>query len=272
MTGRTITLGGGRAVWLAEAGDGPPLVYLHGIADVHGAAFGLLPFHRALARRRRVVAPAHPGCAETAEDESIETIDDVVFHYLEVLDALDLDSFALAGACIGGWIAAEIAVRHPERVRALSLIGATGLFVSGAPIADVFWETHPSDGVSLAPLRRLLFGDGECAAARAMFPDMRGAIDQELLRYKLFRFAARIGFSPPYLHNRSLAGRLGRYRGPALAVWGAEDRMVPRGHAEAYARGLGDARLEIVAGGGHGTHVERPEAVASLIDAFLAAR
>ena len=180
-----------------RGGSGPPLVYLHGIADVHGAAFDFLPFHRALARRRRIIAPAHPGCAGSAEDESIETIDDLVFHYLEVLDALDLGSFTLAGACVGGWIAAEIAVRHPERVRGLGLIGATGLFVSGAPIADVFWETHPADGVSLAPLRRLLFGDGACAAARAMFPDMRGTIDQELLRYKLFRFASRIGFSPP---------------------------------------------------------------------------
>ena len=55
-------------------------------------------------------------------------------------------------------------------------------------------------------------------------------------------------------------------------VWGAEDRMVPRSHAEAYVRGLGDARLEIVAGGGHSVHVERPEEVAARLDAFLAAR
>ncbi len=272
MTGRAITLSRDRTVWLAEAGSGLPLVYLHGIADVHGAAFDLLPFHRALAQGCTVIAPAHPGCAETTEDETIETIDDLVFHYLEVLDALDVDAFELVGACIGGWIAAEIAIRHPDRVRGLTLIGATGLFVSGAPIADVFWETHPTDGVSLAPLRRLLFGDGDCDAARAMFPDMRGEIDQELLRYKLFRFASRIGFSPPYLYNRSLVDRLSRYRGPSLAVWGADDRMVPRSHAETYARGLGDARLEIVADGGHSIHVERPEEVAALVEAFLAAR
>ncbi len=272
MTGRSIPLGRGRTVHFAEAGDGAPLVYLHGIADVHGAAFDLLPFHRALAQRFRVIAPAHPGCADSTEDEAIETIDDLVFHYLEVLDALALDQFALVGACIGGWIAAEIAVRHPERVRRLCLIGATGLFVPGAPIADVFWETHPIDGVSLAPLRRLLFGDPECAQARAMFPDRRGEIDQELLRYKLFRFASRIGFAPPYLYNRALIDRLSRYRGPSLTVWGADDRTVPRSHAEAYARNFGDARLEIVAGGGHSIHVERPEDVAASVGGFLEAR
>ena len=272
MSGRKITVGEGREVWLAETGGGAPVVYLHGIADVHGAAFDLLAFHRALGETSAVVAPAHPGCAESTEDQGIETIDDVVFHYLELLDVLGIESFELVGSCIGGWIAAEIAVRHPERVRGLSLIGATGLFVSGAPIADVFWETHPIDGVSLATLRGLLFGDAECAAARAMFPDMRGEIDQELLRYKLFRFASRVGFSPPYFYHRRLIERLGRYRGPALAVWGADDRMVPRSHAEAYAERLGDARLEIVGGGGHSIQVERPDEVAALVSDFIARR
>ena len=269
MTGRKITLSRSREVWLTEAGSGPPLVYLHGIADVHGAAFDLLDFHHALAEGAHLIAPAHPGCADSVEDESIETIDDLVFHYMEVLDALNLSTFALAGCCIGGWVAAEIAVRHPERVQRLCLIGATGLFVSGAPIADVFWETHATDGVSLAPLRQLLFSNGECEAARAMFPDMRGEIHQELLRYKLFRFASRIGFNPPYFYNRNLVRRLARYRGPALAIWGADDRMVPRSHAEAFAAGLGDARLEILAGGGHSIQVARAGDVAALAVPFL---
>lgn len=271
MSGRKITLAEGREVSLIEAGSGTPVVYLHGIADVHGAAFDLLPFHRALAETSAVVAPAHPGCAESTEDEAMETIDDLVFHYLELLDALKIDSFELVGSCIGGWIAAEIAVRHPDRVRGLTLIGATGLFVPGAPISDVFWDTHPIDGVSLAPLRGLLFGDAECEAARTMFPDLRGEIDQELLRYKLFRFASRIGFSPPYFYNRRLIERLGRYRGPALVIWGEDDRTVPRSHAEAYATKLGGARLEIVAGG-HSVQVERPDAVAAIVSAFIGQR
>ncbi len=270
MTERAVALTGGRTVWIAEAGGGAPLLYLHGIADVHGASFDLLPVHRLLAERVSVIAPAHPGCANSGAEETIESIDDLVFHYLELLDALEIGRFALAGACIGGWIAAEIAVRHPERVTALGLIGAAGLFVSGAPIADVFWETHPKDGVSLAPVRRLLFGDPEGAAARAMFPDPRGVIDQELLRYKLFRFASRIGFNPPYFYNRRLIDRLGRYRGPALAVWGARDRMVPLSHGHAYADGLGAGQLEIVAGAGHSLQVEHPRRVAALIAELVA--
>jgi pimeloyl-ACP methyl ester carboxylesterase len=265
----------GRAVAVAECGAGDPLVYLHGLADVHGAASGFLPFHERLGARRRVLAPAHIGCAGTDEDDSINTIDDVVFHYLEVLDALKLDRFALAGSCIGGWVAAEIAVRHPERVAKLCLLGATGLFVSGKPIADVFWEVLPANGVELRGLRGLLFGDPESAAARDLFPDNPSgarsgpAIDRELMRYKTFRFASRIGFKPPYLYNRKLRERLGRYRGPALILWGESDRMVPLAHARAYAEGLAGSRLEIVKGAGHSVAAERPEEAARLVNDFL---
>ena len=77
----------GRKVAVAEAGSGgPPLVYLHGFADVHGVAGDLLPFHLRLAQHARVIAPAHPGCNGSDELDSA-SIDDVVFHYLELFDA-----------------------------------------------------------------------------------------------------------------------------------------------------------------------------------------
>lgn len=266
----------GRAVAVAECGKGEPIVYLHGLADVHGASSGFLPFHERLGARWQVLAPAHLGCAGTDEDDSVGSIDDVVFHYLEVLDALKLDRVTLVGSCIGGWVAAEIAVRHPERVRKLALLGATGLFVSGKPIEDVFWEVLPSNGVQLEGLRSLLFGDADGAVARDLFPDnpsgARGgvAISRELMRYKTFRFASRIGFKPPYLYNRKLRDRLARYQGPALIAWGDDDRMVPLAHARAYAEGLRGSRLELVKGAGHSIAAERPEETARLVTDFLA--
>ena len=97
----------GHAVEIAEAGNGPALLYLHGFADVHGASSSFLPFHEALAKSFRVVAPAHPCCAGSDEDDDIETMDDLAFRYAETMDALGLDKVAIAGACVGGWIAAE---------------------------------------------------------------------------------------------------------------------------------------------------------------------
>ena len=67
----------------------------------------------------------------------------MVFHYLELFDALGIERFDLVGHCVGGWLAAELAVRHPQRVRRLVLIGASGLFVPGEPIGDVFLHAQP---------------------------------------------------------------------------------------------------------------------------------
>ncbi len=260
----------GRTVGLFEAGDGMPLVYLHGIADLHGATSKPQPFHEALAAGTRLIAPAHPGCAGSAEDETLESIEDLVFHLLEVLDALGISRFDVVGSCVGGWLAAELAVRHPERVGRLVLIGATGLFVSGQPIGDLFMMVQPESG-SVRPLRAMLFNDPDSAAAKSLFDDEMADFEAGLLRYKAFRFASRIGFRPPYFYHRKLIDRLHRYGGPALVLWGEHDRMVPVAHAEAYATGLSGGRLEFIGGCGHSPHIEAPAITAEKVLNFLKA-
>lgn len=268
MTARLIEAPG-RMVSLLEAGEGAPLVYLHDFADVHGVAGDLLPFHLALARDRKLYAPAHPGVNGSDDLPGPHAIEDVVFHYLHVFDALGLERFDLVGHGVGGWIAAELAVRHPEKIRSLCLIGACGLFVPGQPIADIFMHTQPERGVSYATLRRMLFSSDCAPEALRRYPDGRGDLDEETRRYQMIRFCSFVGFKPPYLYNRSLIARLGRARTPALVVWGEHDAFTPLAHAHAYAQGLPDARLRIVSGAGHAAPMERPEETAALVQAFL---
>ena len=192
-----------------------------------------------------------------------------MFHYLEFFDELGLEKFNLVGSDIGGWIAAEIAVRHPDKLLSLSLIGAAGLFIPGHPIADLFWEAHPVDGMSLANLRTLLFRNPEHSVALELFPDGRGEIKQELLRYKMYRLLSRIGFNQPYLHHSLLRDRLYRYKAPALVLHGTKDLLVPKSHAEAYAKGFGNASLEIMDGCGHSPHLERPEQTCNVLVEFI---
>lgn len=260
----------GRKVTVLEGGQGDPLVYLHGFADVHGVAAEFQPFHRHLSEHARVVAPAHPGCAGSDELEDGCSIDDVVFHCLEVFDALGLKYFDLVGHCVGGWIAAELAVRHPERIARLVLIGACGLFVPGEPIGDVFMHAQPERGTDYQSLRTLLFSEAEAPAALRFFPDGRGDIDEEVRRYQMLRFGSFIGFKPPYFYSRALRGRLHRATMPTLAVWGDDDRMVPRAHGDAYVEGLPGARtLELVQGAGHAAPLEQPQATADVVRRFL---
>jgi pimeloyl-ACP methyl ester carboxylesterase len=260
-----------RQVWVLESGSGAPLLYLHGFADVHSVKETWMPFHERLARSTIVIAPAHPGCAQTDENNDIDAIDDVVFHYLEVLDALKLTAFDLVGSCVGGWIATEIAARHPEKIRKLVLIGATGLFVESALIGDVFMMAQPEYGSSYASLREMLFSGANQPDALEMFPDGKGELEDELRRYQMLRFSSRIGFKPPYFYNRPLRNRLHRIRSPALIIWGEQDHMVPRVHGETYAKLIPDSgQLIIIPGAGHSAHVEKPAETANLVLNFLA--
>ena len=271
MSRRTLDIAG-RKVTVLEDGAGEPTLYLHGFADVHAVTEGWMPFHERLMKSCRLVAPAHPGCAASDEIEYLESAEDLVFHYVEVIDALELQRFHLVGACVGGWIAAELAARHPEKVGRLVLIDAAGLFVSGAPIGDVFMMSHPVRGTDYSELRAMLFESDATPVGHALFPDGRAEnIEDELRRYQMLRFTNRFGFNPPYFYNRSLRSRLRRIGAPTLVVWGESDRMVPLAHGEAYAEGIaGSNGVRLVKGAGHSPQAEDPDATAALVAGFLA--
>src|SRR5262245_60480667 len=120
-----------------ERGQGAPLLYLHG-----GGGIGLdLPFLELLAKERRVIAPSHPGFGKSSLPEWLDSIDDIAHIYLELMDRLGLTRTDLVGFSIGGWIAAELATKTPERLNRLVLIGPVGV-KTGKPdkldIPDVF--------------------------------------------------------------------------------------------------------------------------------------
>ena len=70
----------------------------------------------------------------------IEAIEDIEapFHLLDVLDRLRSPRWIWPGLSLGGWMAAELATRWPERVRRIVLINAVGLYVEGSPISEIF--------------------------------------------------------------------------------------------------------------------------------------
>ena len=94
-----------------ERGQGEPVLYLHG-----GAGIGVdLAFLDLLARSRRVIAPSHPGFGKSSLPDWLDSIDDIAHIYLELMDRCALTRVDVIGFSIGGWIAAEIATKVPDR-------------------------------------------------------------------------------------------------------------------------------------------------------------
>lgn len=231
----------GRPTQVRHGGSGPPLVYLH-------SAIGetvWLPFLERWARHFAVYAPAHPGYAKSEGIEQIDTMDDMVFHYAELFDALGLDQVNLGGVSLGGWIAAEFAVRWPERVRRLWLCGAPGLWLPEKPLMDLF--RHSQD---VQAARHALFYDPHSAPATLIIKDPEKLNDEtKLAAYKSMSVLARLTWERPY--SPKLASRLHRIKCPTLILSGDTDRLIPPEYAREYQRLIPGSTLHLFAKCGH---------------------
>jgi pimeloyl-ACP methyl ester carboxylesterase len=244
---------GGRPTRVLEAGSGEPILWLH---DTLGNVW--TPGHEQLSRSHAILAPSLPGFDDSAQLAGIDTPEDVVFWLRELVDAL-LERPVLLGCGLGGWMAAEFAVRYPYQISRLVLVDAYGLRVDGALAPDEFALTPPM-------LRPLLFTAPEGRLACQVLPDQPPPERLEATLHARVA-AARLAWQFPY--DRKLRHRLRRATLPALVVWGEHDGLVPLAHAHAYAAGLPDARVAIVPGAAHFPHLEQPEVFAAVIEAFL---
>jgi pimeloyl-ACP methyl ester carboxylesterase len=247
----------GRSTVLRHAGKGEPFVYLH---STLGESSMWLPFHQSWAREFCVYAPTHPGFGQSGGFDEIDSIEDLAFHYVELFDLLGLEQVILGGVSLGGWIAAEFAVRWPERVKGLWLADAPGMWVEEEPLPDMFTLVRDT-----RKMRELLFHDPDCYMAQLIFPD---AQDEERLvtAYQNLTALARLVWERPY--SPKLPKRLARVQCPTLLVWGENDRLVPPAYGEAYQKHLPHAKMKRIPACGHLAMFECEEEFVSIISEF----
>src|SRR6266849_9081466 len=124
-------------VELIERGRGKPLLFLHPEIGIEPVS----PVLDQLASRTRVLAPTHPGFGRSEQPRSFDSVDDLAYFYLDLLEQLDLRDTILAGVSLGGWIAAAIAIKSTQRLSHLVLANPVGIKVGGREqrdIADIF--------------------------------------------------------------------------------------------------------------------------------------
>ena len=125
---------GRRKIRVFEAGEGRPLVFLHGAGGLTEDS----PFLAALARRWHVFAPLLPGYGDSEGAEDLRDMLAVTLHSFDVLDALGVDRPILVGHSMGGMIAAEMAAVAPREVERLGLIAPAGRWLDAHPVPDLF--------------------------------------------------------------------------------------------------------------------------------------
>jgi pimeloyl-ACP methyl ester carboxylesterase len=242
------------------AGDGPPLVYLHG-------PWGLArdrDFIARLAGANTVYAPRHPGTTP-GNPEAVHALDswlDLVVYYGELLDQLDLSAPVLMGHSFGGLVAAEFAAATPESVGRLVLIDPVGLWRDDLPVKN--WMV-----LSDTERRPSLFADPEGDAANRFFgvPDDPAA-RVDMLAQMIWSQACTGKFVWP-VPDRGFKQRAHRVSAPTLIVWGKADRIIAPVYAQEFAGRIPSARIEMIDSAGHLPQLEQPEAVVQAVRGFL---
>jgi pimeloyl-ACP methyl ester carboxylesterase len=213
----------------------------------------------ALAEDHRVIAPHHPGCGGSALPDWVGTVDDLAYLYLDPAAQLQLEDAVLAGACFGGWVAAEMAVRNTARFAGLLLTAPLGIKAGGVLDRDIV-DMH---AISRAEFMRLAWADpakGEI--------DYTKLPDTELAGVARGREALVVFGWKPYMHNPRLKRWLHRIDIPTHLIWGEQDGIVAMSYGEAWKAEIPGASMETIPNSGHYPHWEQPEAFAACVRGF----
>jgi pimeloyl-ACP methyl ester carboxylesterase len=162
------------------------------------------------------------------------------------------------GSSLGGWTAAEMAVRDTAGIiTGLVLIDAVGVHVESEPIRDFF-------ALDARGVAEYAWHD----SAR-YYRDPALVPSEQLAAQQANMATMRILAGDPYMHDPKLLRRLRHVDVPTLLLWGESDRIVTPAYGAAYANAFGNGRLQVIPQAGHLPQMEQPEATFALIDTYL---
>lgn len=279
---RVIRVAGTRTRIL-EAGEGDPVILLHGFAD----SLGTWRYTIAqLAKRHHVIAADLPGFGRS-HPATHRPLLDWYAHWAEELIATvaPRGRAALVGNSLGGAVALDTALRTPLRVSRLVLVDCAGLG-RGVP---VWWKLVTAQLPLLPPLA----GPASRALPRGVLARVVGEVYSTLVFHRpgLVDAACTRDFAAHYrtaddvrrlfelghdivreLSSGRLAREAPRLRVPTLLVWGRQDRLVPASHGVALQKLVPAAQLYLVDECGHCPQLERPSEFGEAVERFLRGR
>jgi pimeloyl-ACP methyl ester carboxylesterase len=227
----------------AEAGEGAPLVHLHGAGGLR-----LSPAHDLLARQFRVIAFEMPGFGQSPENTRTQTMPAMAATMALALDALGLDSCNLWGTSFGGKTALCLAAAFPERFDALVLESPAAIRPPGGA---------PPQGTP-EQMARALYGHPERMPAFPL-PDPAIATKTRAIVMRLLSSGG----------DAETKAQMLRVAAPTLVLFGTLDHVIPPEMGRVYRELVPNCHLVLVYDAGHLIGAERPEAFADVVADFL---
>lgn len=239
---------------LRVTGAGAPVLFLRGF-DV---GFDCNPFIDRLSQKFQVFTPDHPGFGASDVSDVGNSVSDLAYFYLDLLDTLALPRVHIVGASIGGWIGAEIALRTQQHVASLTLINPAGVRKKGIGFGDPF--------IKAPQIASAMMVSDAAPLAKLQLPSETDAdIDLQLKN----RIAlARITWHPRFV-NPDLRRWLHRISVPSHLIWGAQDKVLPLAHSEVWTSHISGLSFRSIEDAGHLPHIERPQEVADEVTSFI---
>jgi pimeloyl-ACP methyl ester carboxylesterase len=242
---------------IIDQGSGRPVVFLHPGVGIDRCD----RFLAGLQSMGRLLAPSHPGFGHSDLPVDFKTVGDLAYFYLDLFDQLGLRDALLIGADLGGWIAAEIAVRNTKHLAQLVLIDTLGArFATDETVIEI------QDIYTLAPAeveRRSFHDPSRWQRDHATVSDAAlNIVVRNRESFCLFGWA-------PYMHNPALRRWLHRIDRPTSVLWGEHDGLVAPDYGRAFAAAIPGARFDLVKGASHFPHIEATQAVIDAIRTFV---
>jgi pimeloyl-ACP methyl ester carboxylesterase len=269
---RHLTVDGRKVGVVDTGGDGPPLLFIHGLGGIWQNWLLNIP---AFMGSHRCVAVDLPGFGLSEAPAGEISMPGFAHTVDEVCDQLGIEEPVVVGNSMGGFVGAELAVSFPTRVSKLVLVAAAGLsteYLSREPLlagARAFMALTARTGLRGSPVVKR--------------PRLRRIALQPVVRYperlsvplatELVKGANAPGFMEAFgaLMSYSFRDKLERIEVPALVVWGRNDMLIPVADAEMFEHLIGDnAHSVIFEDTGHLPMLERPTRFNELLGSFLA--
>lgn len=263
-----------------DAGDGPPVVLVHGLLGSHESWAGQI---ERLSEKYRVIAPDLFGHGSSDKPSGDYSLSSHAATIRDLMDHLDIDSAPMVGHSLGGGIVMQATYLFPERVDRLALVSSGGLGTEVSLLLKA--ATLPGSELVLPVLASdWVRRNTETIVGKLGswgLPVRPGASMAET--WRSFKTVADKGSREAFLAStRAVVGPRGQTVSakqhfekfdslPSLLIWGGKDRMIPASHADNIRREIPNSRVEIFSSAGHFPQLDEPDLFFGILDEFLAA-